>query len=749
MRRFLEPTETGLLAIAVLLVPARGESDERLNLVRNTPAAVVSSGEAQGAVDAIIRINDAGIASWKYLNRRSPPHLLGFLYEKRAHPEPPLASSASNLEEEANVRATDQNRFDRQRAREALIKERDRLERLWIGRLLGLSVPGDATLPPVSDASLCASLVQIPSLQNVGAIAQAMAPEGPAAPKVPNARVVFKNTSASRDVVVTLSVPTADSGVCEKEGVKELGFEATTDKKACSASVRIARGATEFFPICSLLDIHRAKRKADEAGSQPASFSVAFFPDDLDPGRSTGEFLLVPGVPLGGPTSSIATTFDVSAQYYPDLDLGRFAEQPRDTVAFSGERDLAFPFGARVVLDQAISRFAQARVALEGRKGQLGDGVSTVTASSYYVRTYGVSPFSLQLGKFPVSIPGGGIAISETGDTVRLGFKDAGVSYLLRRQRNRGKKPSETLLDRDSAFVLETGGLPILTRGTFSAVALMGHERGDRGQDDTTGVLSPHKYQVIGGSASYPWPYQDGTFSGTTTFSRYWARRFDTKASRPGGKGTVWYLQNTLLFYESGSASSTSRKALRRHSVQVNLGRGSVDNTGSNFQDESYIGERQAFAPDELFLKLISATQFRDKQHQVPAAGKETADPPVTVAALSPYLSPGLTGKQYLGVMYQRPGWSPLRYIARLLREDTISAEATDISFHVYEFREPVNGAKSAGKELTVRLAVEAPTGLKWSLTGARFFPGGAVKEAFRSSKSVWAVKGGLSVTVR
>jgi hypothetical protein len=654
----------------------------------------------------VVELDDTGVADWDFVNARNPPYVFTELE---------LALDGSGA-----------------------AARQDALQRL-------LQVLDDASRP---SSGPDAALVQ-----------KALAARASAGPPNASAQrltqcghrmsLVFVNHSSSQDLVVKFQLAVAATGGCPAP------WKLSDDKKSCATSARVSRdGGERAFSLVQLARIYgltpawfeEEKQKALTSAPAPGSsrlpfptnvevpavpFTVEFFASADPPAHPRGYLAVWPYHAEPASTSKLTTKIVTQWARKPAL--------PRDGEAlvtasqpYDGADLGSFPAAGTVTLAQTLGDRAVASVALQFRKGVYNTASNLeVKAAQYKLGVSSQSGIQLGVGRFQFAAPSDGIAIDETGDGVRLGFRALGLSHLIKRESADGTPDARNEDHAPWLLTLDNLGLPRSTGlRSLSLVALHGRERhplvdadGDGASD--AGKAFPHRYRTVGGSLDFGLP--KAGIGGS--IGLYKSRRWRT-AGAPDASGTVWLFKASRAFGPP-PADDPSSSFEPVGSISVSVGRGSGDRP-ETARDEGYMGETASFEPGALFVPTLAA-------RIAPTAG-------VPGRALPP----GLSNKTYLGIAAEtrRKRRSLLRLLAEPLRisDDDIASGSTRVEWHQFRFNTPVDGSRAAGGELVVSTDLETPAGVVVSLAYARFFAAGRLEPLFE--REPWSLVAAITVSL-
>lgn len=558
----------------------------------------------------------------------------------------------------------------------------------------------------------------------------------------------------------------------------------------CTASLYIYPNGSGTFPHSVL------RFQADPTA--PVLFNVKFFEEDETPAKPTA--FLVAGEQKGetAPPQSVVKLLavaSVGASKEPFL-LDRTATSRNcpllcKDLPYDGADKSHMTGSGRVELTQTYSNLIDGKVSLSFKDGDLGggDGTVDVKLSQYRFNIYSERGIILGYGKFQFAAPSSGIAINETGEGIRLSYRNIGVARIIKRES--GKNVADRENRDNSTWILEATNMSLTDflkkRGmlpedqetgrekflgrlfrTASLIALLGDDRkGEEKRKDTVTnieetVFTAHKYETYGGQIGFTQP---GLFYGT--LSGYWSeRKADEKDAPCGdalhvcdGRGNVGLLTVTKPFPLGEDGKPTGN-------LTLTWGRGSGDDPSTTTKDEGYIGETAGFAPDQIFLATFAgaisnrdffdAAQYKDDTDPMRDLGLKQQFRLLDIGVAG--LGRGLSNKEYYGAKLVSNTFSFLAWVA-CIKEDSKSAwgcfipksdirsKATFLTLHHYRLRRPLVGnERDAGIEADLEFNVETPRGVKVNLKGAYYWPGKAVEPFI--SKRAWSISSGITLSL-
>lgn len=597
----------------------------------------------------------------------------------------------------------------------------DDTESFTYGALADLKSTRTSPAPGAPPAMRYAGLIQEQALAELGQRLEALKSDTLQA-RLKQKRIRFDNETADRYFVVTFPLEKCPNPLPPPE---QSVISFTEKDGSCTGTVSISPRA--YVDIdASVVDL--APRKI-------LQFNVDFFDQTDDPTNSTGFISLTqinPADPKSQPPdkSIFGIVAGLNGKDEPfirkptDGDSSLFAGRQKNHFAGSGRLDSSFFYGNR----------ANAKLSLAYKSGDFGGDETTdkIDASQYQINVFGTNGFVLTYGKTKFAAPSNQIAIGEQGQGFRLAWRNLSLAHILKNERASLEGLDQ---DRDSSIFQWTPislNLGILRSASLTVVR--GEERleqvrtTDQAGNTVKPEVSPFVYETYGGEVSLTEPLRSraaGTgkaFTGSLAF--YYSKR-DSKAKATtlsDGRGYVGLGTLSLPFdWQVDSSSQLKRKPRRVATLLAGYGRGDDPKTPN--VDESYIGETGAFSRDVLFVgNIFTNSKSRD-------------------------IRPGLSNKQYFGLQLTDNTTSVLSWIGtKILQADPrdIISESTTLKLHDYRFNREVLGDRDAGREADLDFVMEAPKGIKWSLSGAYFQPGKALDTLVKDS--AWSVSLGVSI---
>lgn len=473
----------------------------------------------------------------------------------------------------------------------------------------------------------------------------------------------------------------------------------------------------------------------DMAPRKILQFNVDFFDQTDDPANSTGFISLTqinPADPKSQPPdkSIFGIVAGLNGKDEPFIreptagDSSLFAGRQKNHFAGSGRLDSSFFYGNR----------ANAKLSLAYKSGDFGGDETTdkIDASQYQINVFGTNGLVLTYGKTKFAAPSNQIAIGEQGQGFRVAWRNLSLAHILKNERS---SPEGVDQDRDSSILQWTPiplNLGILRSASLTVVR--GEERLEQEKTlNTAGnvlkpEVAPFVYETYGGEVFLTEPLRSraaGTGKALTGSLAFYYSKRDSRAKKTtlsDGRGYVGLGTLSLPFdWQVDPLSPLKRKPRRVATLLAGYGRGDDPKTPN--VDESYIGETGAFSRDVLFVgNIFTNSKSRD-------------------------IRPGLSNKQYFGLQLTDNTTSVLSWIGtKILQADPrdIISESTTLKLHDYRFNREVLGDRDAGREADLDFVMEAPKGIKWSLSGAYFQPGKALDTLVKDR--AWSVSLGVSI---
>lgn len=668
------------------------------------------SGQIEPAYSVTIPINDTGIADWSYLNPRLAPYLF-------ALPTKEVTLDALT-KRNADERAIGNNDPGYPGARHAAA---------FAG------IVGDQSGLLTSDAH---------ALQR--------------AEYAMHLHLVFKNNSFGRTFTVAFKIPVPGElslpvteqaktdferkynvslGTCTGGATGTCGVVVTVTPQApATFPARLFLGGVTFDSIVppdagdkSRPDTERFMNALTYGATEPVEFRVSFFDEEGDPGQSRGYFSIsrVAVEASSKATWSLATSIGGNiSPIFPSGDTYLTAAAP-----WQKEYKSHFPFMARLDLTQTLNTRANALLSLQLRQGDLGDADQTpkVTASKLQVNVFGLNGAVLSFGRFDVAAPAGGIAARESGDTIRLTWRNLGVSHLVRRESATGVADKSN--GDSKVTIVEANNLPGVLPAIRRVNLYLSH-----GRERTTGDNKLRHWATTAGLENF-FASPAAPLQGSVAYFYSRRRPLDDVAGSTlvgtlpiAGDGHVALFSATYAAYADRHTKDRAKRPLNwLFGGQIGIGRGDDDETPD--QDEGFLGTTMAFAPDTIFLKSLVA-RLQD------AAFKERHT--------------GLQDKLYVAASYTDNRVSLLSVVPLMLKipPSDIESQATILKIEHYGFDRALLNGRLGGQELSMESQIQTPRGVKAFLKLAVFLPASEIK-ALLDRKRPWSILSGLSVTLQ
>lgn len=558
--------------------------------------------------------------------------------------------------------------------------------------------------------------------------------------------IEFVNDAIDRTFTITFDIPTparianATAATLASERAdfeKRSGLRVGDCKETCRVLLNLPYKSPQRFGVRWLAGESNAPDLLDFVTwyahinkPQPAvAFTVSLFDENAAPAENTAYVSLVPLSSLREATSKTAWILSptISANREPFV---------ADTATLATDEGRQFPGDVRRVLNgvarlrlvQTLGSRADAFVEFGFKGGPLGEkGYNgTVTTPTYQVNVNSVPGTRLSFGRFVFAQPANAIAIREFGEGFRLSLRNkAALSYVVKRESATGTPDTGNRDDKVLLFELNNivGRRWPSVRG-LNFIGLFGQDRAPE---------SKHQYWTAGFDFQFSVP--DSSFSGTAAYYHSDRKALGTETTPPilRGKGNVGLATFGYTWFRrpTSPAQATQKVA---SSVRGEWARGSGDRRSTTDQDESYLGETSAFAPENnLFLALFS--------------GKFVVGADNTSLRLA-----GLRNKQYFAVVYQEERFTPLEAIAKLIQvpEADIASRLFRAGVRSYHFSGDIydgNERHDGGREFFLDSTIETPAGVRAGLNVTYYKPGSAVRDFFTDS-SIWSVIARLTVSL-
>jgi hypothetical protein len=456
-------------------------------------------------------------------------------------------------------------------------------------------------------------------------------------------------------------------------------------------------------------------------------FNVTFFGETETPANPTGFVRRADARPSDQkPKSQFAFTFgsDASVLLDPPADLVGQRRHSSGTGALTFQHSGPFEVTAT----------------LQYKRGDFGvqPASSQVEATQYQAKVFGLAGLVFQYGKTLFARPSSGIAVSLTGEGFQTGWGFGSLAYVVNRESDAGTADRQD--DDHDVWLGQLKSVPIRMPflRTVDAIILYGEEK----KDDAAAIVKPDGSIEI---PPLPRPYEYWTAGAETRFG---IRRFPSfggsiagyhsrrnvgprtpEPDRPvvdlrDGQGSVALLRLSWTRLMKPPLTELKQKMRPTFGVNTFVGYGSGDQSDDG-RSNDYLGENAGYANDVLFLSTISKTK------KYAAVGQ------------------GLANKWYSGVQLTNSRFSPLSWIADLLRsQEDVESRATIFSVHSYWFHEPVQQKRFGGIEGNVEFQLESPKNVRWSIVGA-YYHRSAALERLGLEHNPWSLAAKVSISLR
>ncbi len=684
-----------------------------------------------------VRLDDTGIASLAYVNRRNPPHVLRDLQEAFEACFPVRGPGCA-----------DESYFSGgfEGLRDAWPDKADEMSTaFWQADLGGTASEAlervKGPQPAVADtlkaiqekraAWFAAWLRQRPGMDTYLDDLRKSSGVTPEQSPLPNpidpsgawadVRLRFVNRSTTRDLVVTLTAPLGSAAACEDGNAQAKGGHWQVKDKLCVIALKVDANSSEsdldLWQLARAMGLRRDRSDGgvDYADSkEPQLRAVAFTVEPYDVEstlpRPRGAFILAHPPAPAPDELRWAGSFAPTALWEPGQDADAKGQKRSfsDAEPYRDEQLRHITGKGLLTFSQALSDRASGSVTFGYKSGDLGAASSTLAVSEYRFSVFGARGLSLDAGRFTFAKPSSGLAVNEEGDGARVNaFDTVSLGYIVRRESAQGAADTG---NKDSlAWILHVNGIPGLFSGGLEGLSLTAVEGKDRCPKLEDGACTEpsYRYRTLGAELGFGVPKT----AVRGTLALYHSRRWPIGAP-VDKRGSVGLLTVSHTWSEARKPGGALKV---RHQLTLRAGSGS-GNKPTTDRDEGYLGERATFLPGSIFPSFLKAI--------------DTGEAPVPA---------GFSNKDYIGVEWKTRLFSPLSFIAtRLGSPADIASESTTLAFHRYRLREPLRGRHEAGDELVLSADVETPRGIRWSVSIARFLPGAALEPFVR--KDPWAL---------
>jgi hypothetical protein len=514
-----------------------------------------------------------------------------------------------------------------------------------------------------------------------------------------NVDLVFKSIAPDRTFVITFS------GIPEAERPELIGSGAQTtncrDGK-CQMAIRVSPGGSTRLKIVTLRNAYAKS----EVGST-VTFDLAFYDDDNTPTNNRGYLTFVDEPYFVEPASTTTWTGALSVSLLNDPDLSgtipKDRKNPVITSASPWDRiNRTHVMGSATLgLKQGLGNRADFEAELTARQGDFGADAGSVGSSKYLANVYADYGAKITGGRFEIAAPTDAIAFSESGDAVNIGGRlgslpaFASVGYIFKKELPEGSFNVEEVQK-----IVKAGGTS-LDRNNRDVVLQV--------RDIAVGRTRTAVYGVIGDADRGRLRTDENDVSTLEEFdANYWT----------AGGHAMLTMGNSLLsvglYHSERSGDAPTDLELVSDDLSGNVGLVSfsytnidwdkvVGNqratdfsiTGQIGRGGAYVGESQAFAPDQLFLSKFAGT---------------LSDPDAPIGV-------GLANKWYYGVVATTPKLDWL----------SLGKGVATLKIHHYRLAEARGDHTNLGTEASLDVRIEQPKGVRYQATFAGFQPGAAI----------------------
>lgn len=392
---------------------------------------------------------------------------------------------------------------------------------------------------------------------------------------------------------------------------------------------------------------------------------------------------------------------------------------------FRGARRTHSPGSARVDIRHNLGNRANADLSFRFKREDLGDQdeSSDVQARKYKLSVFALNQTTLEFGKYDFLTPASEVALSLRGGqgfTVSrpLNIGNVRLSYIAQRESD---PTAENDKGDHSDYIVEWNEINLPGNADLHANLLAVY-----GSDDDP--ADRHAYRAFGTELFYGRPIGTRTALGATVAafrvnrSRSYGASADNQDDTPRGSGTVLYGRSTFSLDVADAPAAD--EATVGHTLGLTIAAANGDDPSTSL-NEGYIGESQAFEPDQIFFSSLAG--------------------PLSAPNGSAF-EPGIANKLYVAADYSTDAWSLLQLFARGVGVDPsdIVAKSTTLSVHHYRSRREIAGRKPLGVEYGVLFEIETPAAVTVSLGSAYFVPAKALHPLF--AKNVWSVTAGVKI---
>lgn len=474
--------------------------------------------------------------------------------------------------------------------------------------------------------------------------------------------------------------------------------------------------------------------------------TVEFFDDAAKPANTTGFLYAGSKIEKPGKTypepprlsrwkivGSIGAAWDPAGRFDDAGNTRTF--RPAEGETYQGDQRQHFPAAARVQLSQNLGSRASANVTFAFKSGDQGetDQDRTAKVPNYQINMYAENGLAFTFGKYDFASPTSGVAIAESGEGFEVRVRQFSLSHLVKRESLDGRSDAENQDSDVTLLKIDNWNIPWLQSGRGSFIAL--HGRDENPQQAHTFSTAGFEYSLTrsvseaGGGSGKKTPLRAvlGFTAGYYRSERdrdvpdHLLEGADASKQR-NGKGDAALFSFSFARLEDTPSFNAPRV---KWTLNARFAQGSGDDPGTPDVDEGYIGETQSFKPDGLFISSLAQLLDAGEQGQV---GR------------------GLINKRYRGLSWTG-SWDPIlhRFASWLNPIDEPRGQTT-LRLHHYRFQEHVLGENDAGWGADLIFEVEGPKGSKASLTFAYFDPGSALDAFFKEKP--WAIQLSLTGTL-
>jgi hypothetical protein len=568
---------------------------------------------------------------------------------------------------------------------------------------------------------------------------------GPIDPARTPAELVFSNRVPGRTVKVTF--PRFTKTPQREQAFTDAGFELDCSRPNTCVPELVVQAANRTVDAVILVEAYTA---ADKDGL--VEFKVAFFEGDIEPAYASGYLAVIkkPFEPaFSGSWGAVAVGALVRDAHFAGFTMDSSEAAIINTATpFQDQGRWHMTGNIRLSSQMKLGTRASAEVDLLVKDKDLGIAdAPAVTTQKVKINVFGLNGFSMSLGRFDFAAPTRSIAIAESGEGFSGRWRRFTVSHVIRprEKADKGVIPvpagapalvpsSPDFRDRWSTLA-QAQWAPKWVR--FEVSALTGRRqtlKGGEGLFYTWGgdLIAANGFGTLKAApaaATYVWRLNGGWYR-----SYRQARASDVQAPE-GDRGWSALIDGSIARLKGRTPQFT---------VGGTLAMASADDPATP-EDEGYIGESGAFAPDKIFLATL-ANRLAPLTLAVADAGGQ-----------SRLVRNGLVGKRYAGAGFIWNGFSPLQWLVAAVGvpPKDVGTKSVTIRWHSYGLAQPVmataNGAAGShlGQETSMEWLLESPRGVRYTMTWARFAPGAVLKEQKTVPISTWFLDARVTVTLR